>query len=194
MMINLKDGTWKYREGAVYYRNDPRTWYCKDCNYVTTSPKSIGEHTVNEHGFHLPRSRNAEPEQTESILQKVTEPEHPKLNKPKSSIVNMLSKTQFRLPDDWDPLVEARKRIEAKKQVKIDLIKEYVNLGVMTRDQAQIECMKIILPKQAASFEREQKERKEREQKQTKLYQLWIVAANPNIGQELFAKIMRLYS
>ncbi len=193
MKINLKDGTWEYRKGAVYYRNDPRDWYCKDCDYMTPSAKSIGEHTVNEHGFHLPRSRNLEPEQTEVILQKETKPEPQKLSRPNHSIVNMIS-NKPRLPADWDPIDEARKRIEAKKQVKIDLIKEYVNLGVMTRDQAQIECMKIILPKRAASFEREQKERKEREQKQTRLYQLCIVAANPNIGQELFAKIMRLDS
>ena len=167
MKINLKDGTWEKRERQVYYRNDPRTWYCKDCNYITTSPKSIGEHTVNEHGFHLPRSRNAEPEQTEAILQKVTEP--PKLNKPKSSIVNMLSK--HRLPDDWDPLVEARKRIEAKKQLEVQGIRQLRAEGYISEEDAQIGVLRIIWPEYLPSFLKDLKEKKEREKRHNELMQ-----------------------
>lgn len=164
MNINLKDGTWEHRKSTVYYRNKPRNWYCKECNYLTPSARKIGEHTVNEHGFHLPRSRNVEPEQPEVILQKVDEPQLTK-NIPKIFSSTRINYTPPLFPADWDPVKEAKKKKELENKQKIEQIKIWRREGCLSREEAQIECLKIIWPEYLSTFLKNLREEKEREGK-----------------------------
>ena len=55
--INLDSGDWKETNEPMYYSQEKRSWYCKECDFLTQSPRTAGAH-AEEHEIPLPFSRN----------------------------------------------------------------------------------------------------------------------------------------
>jgi len=170
MMINLKDGTWDDRERQVYYRDDPHTWYCKKCKKIFLSPRKIGKHTIQVHGFYLPRSRN-KPEKQIIVEEVETKPKPPKQTKHRLFPSDMMSHNTIRHSPNRDYIAEAKQKIEEKKQLEIQTIKQLRAEGYLSEEDAQIGVLRIIWPAHLPSFLKDLKEKKEREARHNELMQ-----------------------
>jgi len=74
--IDLNSGDWKETNKPMYYSQQKRSWYCKECNFLTQSPRTAGAH-AEEHELPLPFSRNKIEVELVPVVQK-KEPEMPK--------------------------------------------------------------------------------------------------------------------
>ena len=153
----------------MYYRDEPRTWYCKKCKLVFPSPKEIGKHTIQVHGFYLPRSRN-KPEKQIIVEEIETKPEPPRQIKHKLFHSDMMSYNTTRLPER-DYIAEAKQRIEEKKQLEIQGIRQLRVEGYISEEEAQIGVLRIIRPAYLPVFLKDLKEKKEKEARHYALMQ-----------------------
>jgi len=75
--IDLNSGDWKETNEPMYYSQQKRSWYCKECNFLTQSPRTAGAH-AKEHELPLPFSRNKIEVELVPVVQPQLQPQTPK--------------------------------------------------------------------------------------------------------------------